>query len=251
MVERTGAGAPVVLVHGFLGSARMWAPVAAHLARSFDVIAIDLPGFGRDTTRTAPDRIEDFARLVIDTVDGLELDRFHMIGHSMGGMIAQQIALEFGSRIMRLVLYGTAGSGRLPFRFESIAATIERMRADGVRTVGRGVARSWFTEGERATGFAGCAADVYDVTLDTAVGALMAIDRWDLRSSLGKLTMPCLVIGGDADRSTPPEELLGLYRSLPRAELCVLPHRAHAAHLEGADLFNSVVGRFLTTADSS
>ncbi|MEK7412966.1 MAG: alpha/beta hydrolase [Planctomycetota bacterium] len=251
LVERTGAGAPVILVHGFLGSAGMWAPVVSHLARSFDVIAIDLPGFGRDTAQTAPDRIEDFARVVIDTVDGLKLGRFHMIGHSMGGMIAQQIALECGSRLMRLVLYGTAGSGRLPLRFESIAVTIARMRTEGVRTVGRGIVRSWFTAGEMATGFAPCAADVCDVTLDTAVAALTAIDRWDLRSSLDKLTMPCLVIGGDADRSTPPEELLGLYRSLPRAELCVLPHRAHAAHLESVDLFNSVVGQFLMTADPS
>lgn len=248
LVERTGAGAPVILVHGFLGSARMWAPAAAHLARSFDVIAVDLTGFGRDTARTAPDRIEDFARDVVDTVDDLAVGRFHMIGHSMGGMIAQQIALESGSRLMRLVLYGTAGSGRLPRRFEPIAATMDRMRTDGVRAVGQGVVRSWFTAGEKAAGFASCAADARDVTLDTAIAALTAIDRWDLRPSLDKLTMPCLVIGGDADRSTPPEEMLGLYRSLPCAELCVLPHSAHAAHLERADLFNSAVGQFLTTA---
>lgn len=251
LTERTGAGAPVILVHGFLGSAAMWAPVMSHLARSFDVIAVDLPGFGRAKTQTAPDRIEYFARAVMNTVDGLKLGRFHMIGHSMGGMIAQQIALEYGSRLMRLVLYGTAGCGRLPYRFEPITVTIDRMRARGVQTVGRDIVRSWFTAGESATGFAPCAADVIDVTLDTAVAALTAIDRWDLRPRLDELGMSCLVIGGDADRSTPPEESLALHRALRRSELCILPHCAHAAHIEHANLFNSVVGHFLTREECS
>lgn len=59
------------------------------------------------------------------------------------------------------------------------------------------------------------------------------------------------MIGGDRDRSTPPEELLDLYKGLRRAALCVLPHCAHAAHLESPELFNSVVGEFLVMPDAA
>ncbi len=251
LIERSGKGQPIVLIHGFLGSADMWAPVLSHFARSFDVIAVDLPGFGRDTARLAPDRIEGFARAVIATADRLGLNRFHIIGHSMGGMVAQEAAVRCRDRIISLVLYGTAGSGKLPYRFEPIAVTIDRLRGDGVQTVGRGIVRSWFTRGDVAAGFMGCVAGVNDVTLDSAIAALTAIERWDFRSRLDELTMPCLVIGGDSDRSTPPDELLDLYKRLRRGELCVLPGCAHAAHLERPDLFNEVVGYFLTTPRST
>ncbi|MBP8298373.1 MAG: alpha/beta fold hydrolase [Burkholderiales bacterium] len=227
----------------------MWAPLVARLQDSFDIVAVDLPGFGRDTARTAPGRLEDFARAVIDTVNECGLDRFNLMGHSMGGMIAQQVALECGSRIDRLVLYGTAGSGELRHRFEPIEASIQRLRVDGVRTVARSIVRSWFIGGEADPGFELCAAATVDVRLESAIAALTAITLWDMRPRLGELTMPCLVIGGDSDRSTPPDELLALRRGLPRAELCILPGSAHAAHLESTYLFNAVTGKFLTTLE--
>lgn len=236
----------MVLVHGFLGSARMWAPLASRLAAHFDVVAVDLPGFGRETARTAPDSIEDFAGAVMDTVDGLHLRRFHLIGHSMGGMVAQQVALDFGARIDRLVLYGTAGSGELPGRFESIVETIQRVQAVGVKSVGRRIVRSWFVSGEADAAFDLCANEIADVTSATAVAALDAIRNWDVRPRLLELDCACLAIGGDRDRSTPANELLTLFTSLRHADLCILPRCAHAAHLERPELFASIVDRFLS-----
>lgn len=249
LLERTGRGEPVVLVHGFLGSARMWASLASRLARSFDVVAVDLPGFGRDHASAAPASIEAFAHAVMQTLDDLEIGRFHLIGHSMGGMVAQQIALECGRRVRRLILYGTAGSGQLTRRFEPISNTIARMRSAGVAAPGRDIVASWFTEGEAAAGFGSCHADIAGVSLQSAVAALTAIERWNLRARLREILAATLVIGGDADRSTPPEELVELFSSLPHADLCILPGCAHAAHLERPEWFESMVGRFLATPD--
>jgi pimeloyl-ACP methyl ester carboxylesterase len=242
-IKRWGnGGEPVVLVHGFLGSADVWGPAAALLGRSFEVIAVDLPGFGSHTAETSPDRIEDFAHAVLDTATRLRLDRFHLIGHSMGGMIAQQAAIDGAGRIAKLVLYGTTDSGALPHRFEPITATIDRMRARGVVAIGQEIARSWFADGVAP---AGCLAAVDNVTIESATAALTAIHRWDLRPRLQELNMPCLAICGDRDRSTAPEEMLLLYRRLPRAQWCVLPGCAHAAHLERTDMWVEVVDRFL------
>lgn len=248
---RSGRGIPVVLVHGFLGSARMWSPLASHLRSSYEVVAVDLPGFGSRTSQTAPDQMERLATAVVEVADRMGIERFHLAGHSMGGMVAQQMARDWPARVQRLVLYGTAASGRLPHRFEPIAATIDRMRSHGVSAIGRDVVRSWFVAGENAAEYADCAADVDRVTLATAVAALTAIDQWDMRASLSGVSQPCLVIGGDSDRSTPPEELLALHRLLRDTELCILPGCAHAAHLERPDLFNSIVTRFLSTAPPS
>ena len=249
LTQHWGTGEPVVLIHGFLGRARLWGPLAEALAHRFHVVAVDLPGFGRDSARSAPDRIEAFSQTVVATLDDLGVESCHLIGHSMGGMVAQQIALDVPDRVERLVLYGSAGSGRLSRRFEPIADSIERMQRSGVSAVGLGIIQSWFVSGARARNFPICAAGIDDVSLETAVAALQAIECWDVRARLPELACPCLVIGGDRDRSTAPEDFIELYRALPRSALCVLPACAHAAHLECSEWFNSVVLQFLSMGE--
>ena len=247
--RRYGCGPSLVLVHGFLGSADMWWTVEARLGKAFDVIAVDLPGFGGRSMETTPDRMEVLAAAVIDIVDRLGIERFKLCGHSMGGMIAQQIAIDFRARVSELVLYGTAASGKLKHRFEEIQSTMQRMREHGVATIGREIVRSWLTVDSPA--YDRCVQAISAVTLPSAVAALFAIDTWDPQGRLRELTMPSLVIGGDRDRSTPPEDTLALYRAIPQAQLCVVPGAAHGVHLEQADPWCTAVERFLTKTSTT
>ena len=93
--RRFGEGRALVLLHGFLGGSGYWAPQISHFARMFEVIAPDLPGFAGSHAQPTPDTISGFAPVLLDFLDRISIGRFALVGHSLGGMVAQQIALDF------------------------------------------------------------------------------------------------------------------------------------------------------------
>ena len=90
-VARAGSGEPLVLVHGYLGGLSQWAAKIQALSPHLDVIAMDLPGFGKSRHLTSLDQITGYAQAVLDCLDRLGVQRFHLLGHSMGGMIVQEV----------------------------------------------------------------------------------------------------------------------------------------------------------------
>jgi pimeloyl-ACP methyl ester carboxylesterase len=101
-MRRAGAGEAVVLVHGYLGGSRQWAAEIDHLSTHFDVVAVDLAGYGEARDRVAPTDMAAHAHAVLATLGALGIDRFHLLGHSMGGMVAQQMVVEAPRRVDRL-----------------------------------------------------------------------------------------------------------------------------------------------------
>src|SRR4029079_4406330 len=86
--RRHGNGTPLIMQHGFLGGSGYWVPQFPAFGKVFDIIAPDLPGFAGSAAELAQDSIEGMAAAVIGLVDALGIDRFHLLGHSMGGMVA-------------------------------------------------------------------------------------------------------------------------------------------------------------------
>ncbi|MBI3706544.1 MAG: alpha/beta fold hydrolase [Proteobacteria bacterium] len=243
--KRRGKGPPLVLVHGFLGGSEEWDDLFNILAPQFDVIAIDLPGFGGSARIAAPATLSGYAELVAEKVNALGVGRFVLLGHSMGAMIAQQFALESGARLERLVLYGAASAGSLPGRFESYDDTIARLLRVGIAEGGKPIIASWFVAGENHPAYALYCRMAEAANTQTAVSALRAVASWRVTERLGEIAMPVLVIGGDRDRSTEPAEQFRLWRGLPRGQLCILPNCAHATHLEEPEIFWQLLRRFL------
>ena len=123
----------LVFVHGYLGGSKQWAEQVATFSPFFDVITPDLPGYGCNRALPAPDTIGDFADYVLEQVRDRGVERFDLVGHSMGGMIVQEMVARAPERVARLVLYGTGPVGLLPGRFETIAESKRRVVADGGR----------------------------------------------------------------------------------------------------------------------
>ncbi|MCC6198054.1 MAG: alpha/beta fold hydrolase [Burkholderiales bacterium] len=244
--KRSGQGPPLVLVHGFLGGVPEWGALFTYFAPLFDVIAVDLPGFGGSAQLPAPASLADAADLTADQLHALGVERCHLLGHSLGSMIAQEFAIRHGPRVERLVLYGAACSGALPGRFETFDTTIERLRSVGIAEGADPIIASWFVAGRSHHACAMYRKLAEQAVTETAIATLRAIARWHAADRLNAITARTLVIGGDRDRSTDAAEQFKLWRGLPSAQLCILPNCAHAAHLEQPDLFNKVLGRFLT-----
>ena len=117
---REGNGVPLILVHGYLGGSAMWQNQIDFFKDRFDVIAPDLPGFGKSAALSAHDSIAAIAKHVLEFLTRLQIDKFILLGHSMGGMVVQKMASLAPQRIMKLICYGTGPVGVLPGRFETI-----------------------------------------------------------------------------------------------------------------------------------
>lgn len=244
--RRAGSGTPLVLVHGYLGGSAQWETEIAHFSADYDVIAPDLPGFGDAAEEAGCARIGDMADRVIGLLDALGIDRFVLLGHSMGGMIAQEIAAKVGDRIVSLILYGTGPLGSMPDRFEPIQLSRERLGTDGVaRTIDR-IGATWLRKGADAAGFPLVARIGAQANPKAALAALDAMDVWDGREALKELAMPTLVVWGDSDRSYRWPQVETLWKNLRNARLSVMPGTAHAAHLEKPRLFQAILEDFLS-----
>lgn len=243
--RRAGSGMPLVLVHGYLGGSGQWKAELDRFSDRFDVIAPDLPGFGNAAHLPSADRIGTFAQAVVELMDDLGLGRVMLLGHSMGGMIVQELAARHGHRIERLVLYGTGPLGLMPDRFEPLETSRERIRAEGVGHTVRRIGATWFCDGDRAAGFDVVAALGAQASQAAALAGLDAMAHWDGRGQMQSLTMPTLVLWGDGDRSYRWPQAEALWRGLPDAKLAVIPGTAHAVHLEKPGLFHAVLEDFL------
>ena len=243
--RRAGRGEALVLVHGYLGGSRQWAEQIDRFAAGFDVVAVDLAGYGEARDRVAPEAIADHARAVLATLDALGIDRFHLLGHSMGGMVAQEIVHAAPRRVARLVLYGTGPQGSIPGRFETMARSRERLAADGAEPTAQRICSTWLLEREASPAYPALAALAAGAGLQAARAGLVAMEGWDGRGRLSTIRAPTLVLWGEHDRSYRWSEIEQLWRGIPGASLAVVPHCAHALHLERPALFHALVGEFL------
>lgn len=242
----SGQGPTMVLVHGYLGGSEQWAAEINKFDDRFHVIAPNLPGFGSAASQTGYDRIEQMAAYIVDLLDSLAVEDFILLGHSMGGMIAQAIAASVGQRVSKLILYGTGPLGMMPDRFEPIEKSRERLDKEGVSETIEQIGSTWFCRGSEAPEFDLVRRIGASASRTAARSALDAMSVWDGRPALKSMSMPTLLIWGDQDRSYRWPQIENLWKSLPDASLSVIPGAAHAAHLEKPKLFHAILEDFLS-----
>lgn len=243
--RRKGKGFPLVLLHGYFGGADLWDEQLAAFSDTFDVIVPELSGYGGNAGQPSLDSIEGYAEQVLNFLTQIGVSQCHLVGHSMGGMIAQQIAATAPDRVNRLVCYGTGPRGVMPDRFETLDASRARVRKDGSAATARRIAATWFTLGEEANGFGVCVTLGENVSTDTALAGLKAMETWDGRAALAQISQPTLVLWGDCDRSYGWSQPEALWRGIKGSSLGVLPGCGHNAHMEQPEIFNAIVGNFL------
>ncbi len=130
---RTGEGPPLILIHGLASSAYTWSEVIGPLSLRFDVMALDLPGFGASSQ---PDDLSfaDYGPAMVGFMDALGVEKAHLAGNSMGGAVALQMAARLSSRVDRLVLLDSAGfnlrEGERPFLVRLLGSQTMGLVAD-------------------------------------------------------------------------------------------------------------------------
>ena len=235
----------LVFVHGYLGGSPQWADQAEVFSQHFKVITPDLPGFGLNNELEPPQTIGGFAAYVLDELERIGVDNFHLVGHSMGGMVVQEMTAMAPERIDRLILYGTGPVGLMPGRFETIDESRRRLTEDGVETTGRRIAATWFLQGEQAARYPVCADLAVMASPQAAQAGLTAMEAWSGVSGLSRIATPTLVLWGDGDRAYQWSQPQQLWQQIAGARLAVIPGCSHAVHLEKPHLFNALLADFL------
>ncbi len=247
VIERSGSGFPLVLIHGYLAGAEIWREQIAYFQDRFEVLAPNLPGFGDSANLEAPNTITGFANQVLESLLNLGIKRFHLLGHSMGGMIVQAMTAIAPERVQNLICYGTGPVGALPDRFETIEASRLRLQNDGLESSVRRIAATWFLAGEKAGGYPTCVSLGMKASMQGALASLSAWETWDGRANLANIKSETLVVWGDNDRSYGWSQPEALWRGISGSALAVVPNCAHNVHMEKPDLFNTIIGDFLPT----
>ncbi len=221
-----GAGDPVVLVHGLAGSTRWWGGNIGALATHHRVYLVDLVGFGESRGRRGFALAE--ATTILDRwLDHLGRDRVALVGHSMGGLIAAELAADVPDRVSRLVLVNAAA---LPLDKRQIRQPLNL--AWTLRQTPPRYLPILVNDARRAGPW----------TLWRARRDLLAAD---IRPKLGRIQAPTLVIWGANDRLVPLSLGEQLQRSIPGAALAVIPETGHIPMWERPEVFNRLVGTFL------
>lgn len=244
-VSDFGKGFPLVSVHGFLGSSIMWEPQINYLKKNYRIISPDLPGFGNSSKAESKNNINEMAKTVLNCLKEKKVDKFYLLGHSMGGMIVQEMSKLVGERIEKLICYGTGPIGNIPGRFETIKECRNRLKKDGLQNTAYRIAKTWFVEEDRSKYFYLCTEASKSTTLESADNALAAMENWNGFKNLKNIINPTLIIWGDKDKAYNFNQIDTLNKNIPNNKISIFEDCSHNVHLEKPVEFNKCIKEFL------
>jgi len=244
-VDDIGNGFPLVLVHGFLGSSEMWKLQKEFLSKYFRIIAPALPGFGESSKIKSHDSINAMAKIVLQSLSSKKLDKFNLIGHSMGGMIVQEMTKISGNKINKLICYATGSIGDIPGRFEPIDVSREKLKKNGLEETSKRISKKWFVDGDKAKYFYICENAIKSTSLQAADNALIAMKNWRGFENLKNIKNETLIIWGDKDVSYNFDQVDTLNKNIINSNIVIVNGCSHNVHLEEPRKFNEIVKNFL------
>ena len=244
-VDDIGKGYPLVLVHGYLGSSEMWKFQKDYLKNYFRVIAPALPGFGESYKVKSLNSINTMANIILECVEEKKINKFNLMGHSMGGMIVQEIAKVAGDKVNKLICFATGSIGNIPDRFESLDVSIKRLKEEGIKETVKRIPPKWFVNGNKAKNYYLCENAVKETSEETADNALNAMKNWNGLENLKNIKNETLIIWGDKDVSYNFDQVETLNKNIPNNKLEIFKGCCHNVHLEEPEKFNKTVKTFL------
>jgi pimeloyl-ACP methyl ester carboxylesterase len=253
-----GDGPPVVLVHGLSGCWQNWLENIPHLARRHRVVALDLPGFGTSPMPQWDISIPAFGRLLRDFCEKLAITRATLIGNSMGGFIATEVAIAEAERVSKLVLVSAAGVTYATARREPVAVLGRmaaaltplafRLRREGIhrRRLRRLAFQGVVYYPNRLRGELLWEITVPALTAPGFIHALETLVGYDIRDRLVEIDDPTLIVWGEGDRVVPVgaaheyERLIG-----SNTRKVIWGRTGHLPMLERPARFNALLDEFL------
>jgi pimeloyl-ACP methyl ester carboxylesterase len=248
--EEAGSGMPVLLMHGFPFSSRMWKPQLSSLAASGHLLAPDLPGFGESPAEPPPHSVEQYAEDCLSVLDALDiLEPVVVGGLSMGGYIALAIARLFPERLRGLMLLSTRAGADSAEGKANRDKSIAQVKESGPAPIADGMYPKFLAPAnynEQPAVAAELKEIMKDVTRRGVMAALTAMrDRPDSTSFLPSIQVPTLIVHGQEDNVIPHSEAEVMAKAIPNSELHLIAKAGHLPNLEQPAEFDRIVSNFL------
>jgi 3-oxoadipate enol-lactonase len=237
---------PAVLLGPSLGTRlAMWDGLAGELSDRYRVIRYDTRGHGRSPVTPGPYDAGTLTEDVVALANSLGLDRFAVVGLSLGGAIGQTVAVRCPERVSSLVLCCTGPTFGDPAPWHERA---QRVRTEGMGWLREPTKERWFTRRLLESHPDRCA-QLLDMLTDTTpegyASCCEALATFDMSGRLGEITAPTRVIAGAEDPVISPEVAAALADGIPDADLVVLDDASHIANADRPDAFNTAVREHL------
>jgi pimeloyl-ACP methyl ester carboxylesterase len=227
----------LVLIHGAGGQAQNFLPQLRFLDRHLNVLALELPGHG-STPGEGFGQIEDYAAWVHGCLEKAAWGPCYLGGHSMGGAVGLEVGMRFPGRIKGLVLMASGA------RFGVSPKILEGLEKDPHQTMVR--INQWCYPKGTAPGLIAQAVRMMEETpASVTLKDFLACSRYDRRDRLGQFALPALILTGDQDIMTPPENAHYLHEKIPASVLAVIPGAGHMLMLEKPGEINQAILAFI------
>jgi 3-oxoadipate enol-lactonase len=243
-----GQGPAIVFLHGIGGDGPSWLPELEALSDRYRAIAWDLPGYGGSPAlpeMTFPALVEALK----DLLDKLGVGRAHLVGHSIGGMVALEFAARFSERMASLVLYATSpafgkadGDWQRDFLKARLAPLDEGKRMAELAPF---IVESLVGDSPDADGVARATAAMARVPEDAYRAAMQCLVTFDRRDALAGIAVPVLVLAGEKDDNAPAAMMERMAGKIPGARFQIIPGAGHLAHFERPEAFRAALDTFL------
>lgn len=244
--DSAGSGSPVVLIHGLGSSQEDWARQVACLRTRFRVVTLDLRGHGRSSLSREPFEMRDLAEDVGAVINHLALGECHIVGLSLGGMVAFQVAVDAPELVRSLIIVNSGP--------EVVARTAAQRWALGSRkfmakwisfpTLGKTIARRLFPHERQAAERTAFVEQFVKNDRASYRAAFDAIVGWSVLGRIGDIRVPTLIVTGDRDY-TPVEIKYRYAARMPNATVTVIEDSGHATPIDQPGVFNAVLMTFL------
>ena len=245
--EIAGAGEPLLLLHGFGSRSQDWLLQVPVFAQHYRVITADMRGHGCSDKPPGPYSVPMMAADVAGLLDALEIPSVHIVGLSMGGMIAFQLALDYPEQVRRLIIVNStpALAPRTVGERLRVAQRLALARLFSPERTGRFLSRRLFPKPGQEPLREMLIAQWAENDPQAYRAAMRALVGWSVIDRVGEIRCPTLVISGDRDYL--PLEAKRAYTALiPGARLVVVEDSGHATPIDQPDLFNACVLEFLS-----
>jgi 3-oxoadipate enol-lactonase len=250
--EIEGSGTPLVLTHGLGDDLHFWDGVTPGLVAHHQVVRWDVRGFGSSDKPPGPYTPSLLAADLAAVLDAAGIKEAHVGGLSMGGVIAQRLALDAPQRVRSLVLVSTSSEvgpqGRA--NWQRLADTIERRGfGDRARDASRSFSAAFAAAHPAIVAAAGAQTARNHPAAYAAAARAMSDYHWT--DELARIAAPVLILQGLADQLTPPGGSVKMHRRLPASRLLMIPDTGHSLPIEQPDLFTTALLAFTGGVDAS
>jgi 3-oxoadipate enol-lactonase len=245
--DEEGSGAPLLLIMGLGWASHAWYRSRPILSGKYRTIALDNRGVGWSEAPAGPYSIAQMASDAAAVLNAARVNTAHIFGVSMGGMIAQEFALQYPNKVRSLILGCTAAGGPQAVRAEQEALQVLMTRGQDPDAFARAISRFIYDAGtspERIEEDTALRRKWYPPA-EAYFAQLQAIMAWEAYSRLAQIFAPTLVVHGENDRLVPPENARLIAARIPGAKLVLIPAASHIFTTDQPDLAHAAILDFL------